>query len=153
MLNPQVRRLLEAYPAIFLACHRAHVRSDESGENVTEHQASVLDHLDAHRPTTISKLAEHMGIGISAMSIAVSRLERAGYILRTRDFRDGRRVELKLTQEGSRIKEQNTVLDPELVSKIFSLMQPGEIQEALAGIEKLAHYARIILRQRKRRLD
>jgi hypothetical protein len=61
MLDPGIRRLLGAYPAIFLACHRQHVREDEAGKSVTEHQASVLDHLQVARPTTLSKLAEHMG--------------------------------------------------------------------------------------------
>jgi len=31
MLDPGIRRLLDAYPAIFLACHRQHVREDEAG--------------------------------------------------------------------------------------------------------------------------
>jgi hypothetical protein len=54
---------LDAYPAIYLACHRRHIRDDESGAVVTAHQASVLDHLDIRKPTTLSRLAEHLGIG------------------------------------------------------------------------------------------
>jgi hypothetical protein len=63
MLDSRIRRLLDAYPAIFIACHRRHLREDESGKTITEHQASVLDHLHPMRPTTLSKLAEHMGVG------------------------------------------------------------------------------------------
>ena len=32
MLDSRIRRLLDAYPAIFLACHRQHVREDEKGK-------------------------------------------------------------------------------------------------------------------------
>src|SRR5215470_10622606 len=53
MVKEQIRRLLDAYPAIYLACHRRHVRSDETGRYLSEHQASVLDHLDAERPMTL----------------------------------------------------------------------------------------------------
>jgi hypothetical protein len=60
MLDSRIARLMEAYPAIFLACHRRHLREDEGGKTVTEHQASVLDHLHATRATTLSKLAEHI---------------------------------------------------------------------------------------------
>lgn len=122
MLDLGIRRLLDAYPAIFLACHRQHVREDEAGKAITEHQASVLDHLHATRPTTLSKLAEHMGVGRSAMSITAKRLVRGGYVRSTRDKNDARCVGLTLTPAGARVKEQNAVLDPELVKKMFRLM-------------------------------
>ncbi len=85
MLDSEVRRLLDAYPAIFLACHRRHLRADAAGNSVTERQASVLDHLDMTRPTTLSKLADHMGVSRSSMSILVARLVRGGYIAQRRD--------------------------------------------------------------------
>jgi DNA-binding MarR family transcriptional regulator len=153
MLDTRIRRLLDAYPAIFLACHRQHVRQDERGKSVSEHQASVLDHLHATRATTLSKLAEHMGVGRSAMSITVARLVRGGYIKRSRDVSDARRVGLTLTPAGARVKEQNTILDPDLIREIFRLMPTGELEPALQGIECLAKYARVLLKQRKRGRD
>src|SRR6266446_731678 len=100
MLDSRIRRLLDAYPAIFLACHRQHVREDEGGKSITEHQASVLDHLHATRATTLSKLAEHMGVGRSSMSITVARLIRSGYIARGPDKNDRRCINLTLTTAG-----------------------------------------------------
>jgi DNA-binding MarR family transcriptional regulator len=153
MVDSRIRRLLDAYPAIFLACHRQHVREDEAGKAITEHQASVLDHLHATRPTTLSKLAEHMGVGRSTMSITVARLVRAGYITSRRDNSDARCLGLTLTPAGMRVKEQNTVLEPELVREMFRMMRPGELETALQGLECIAKYARILLRQRKRGRD
>jgi len=60
MLDPGIRRLLDAYPPFFLACHRQHVREDEAGKSVTEHQPAFWTILQVARPTTLSKLAEHM---------------------------------------------------------------------------------------------
>lgn len=153
MLDPHVRRMLEAYPTIFLACHRQHVQSDEAGNKLTEHQASVLDHLDATRPTTLSKLAEHMGTGKSAMSIAIKRLVRGGYVRRSRVGGDARSVSLTLTSRGARVKEHNTVLDPGLLREMFRRMPPSELERSLAGLETFAKYAQIMLRQRKRTRD
>jgi DNA-binding MarR family transcriptional regulator len=153
MFDSRIRRLLDAYPAIFLACHRIHVRDDETGKLITEHQASVLDHLHATHPTTLSRLAEHLGVGRSTMSIMVARLVRRGYIARSPDKDDARRVGLTLTPAGVRVKEQNTVLDPELVREMFRSMPSKELEAALQGIEDLAKYARIMLRQRKRGHD
>jgi DNA-binding MarR family transcriptional regulator len=152
-MEMQTRRLLDAYPAIFLACHRRHVRDDERGKAITEHQASVLNHLDAARPTTVSKLAEHIGVGRSAMSITVARLVRDGYIARKRSPADGRSIGLTLTRAGARIKEQNTVLDPDLLKQMFRLIPPNELETALQGIERLAKGAKILLLRRKRAHD
>jgi DNA-binding MarR family transcriptional regulator len=152
-LDSQSRRLLDAYPAIFLACHRQHVRQDERGKAITEHQASVLDHLHTDRPTTLSKLAEHMGVGRSSMSIVVSRLVRDGYITRRREKNDARSVGLLLTPAGERVKEQNSILDPELMKELFRLLPPRELETALQGVECLARYAKVLLRRRKRGHD
>jgi MarR family transcriptional regulator, organic hydroperoxide resistance regulator len=152
-VDPRVRRLLDAYPAIFLACHRRHVRDDEAGRTITAHQASVLDHLHATRPTRPSKLAEHMGVSRSTMSTTIRRLLRGGYVRSARDTRDARSVGLTLTPAGMRVQEQNTVLDPELVKKMFRAMPAAELEVALQGIEQLAKYARILLRERKRGYD
>ncbi|HKW87205.1 MAG TPA: MarR family winged helix-turn-helix transcriptional regulator [Candidatus Acidoferrales bacterium] len=153
MFDSRVRRLLDAYPAIFLACHRQHVRADESGKSLTEHQASVLDHLHSARPLTLSRLAEHMGIGRSAMSIEASRLVRGGYIARTRDKSDARCVGLRLTAKGARVRDENSILDPDLVREMFRLMRPNDLESALKGIEALAKHAAIMLRRRKRERD
>ena len=84
------------------------------------------------------------------MSITVKRLVRDGCIKSSRDKNDARCVRLILTPAGVNVKEQNTILDPELVRKMFRLMSAGELENALLGIERLAKHARIMLRQRKR---
>lgn len=151
MFDAQIRRLFDAYPAIYLACHRRHIRDEESGSVVTAHQASVLDHLDAQRLMTLSKLAEHLGIGRSAMSIQVNQLVRKGYVQRGAVRGDGRKVGLTLTDLGNRVKRQNTVLDPDLVRAMFASMPELELESALEGIERLARYATILTRRSARR--
>lgn len=150
MYEAEIRRLLDAYPAIFLAAHRQHIRSDERGTNVSERQASVLDHLDEKRGATLSKLAEHMGVGRSAMSIMVTRLVGSGYVARSRSNQDRRCVTLKLTRRGARVKDQNAILDHELLRSMFRMMPAAELEGALQGVESLAEYARSLLRRRKR---
>ena len=102
---------------------------------------------------TLSKLAEHMGVGRSTMSITVARLVRGGYVASRRDGNDARCVGLTLTPAGVRVKEQNTVLEPELVREMFRAMPAAELEAALQGVECMAKYARILLRQRKRGRD
>lgn len=153
MLDSQIRRLLDAYPVIFLACHRWHLRTDEAGNAITEHQASILDHLDASQPVTLSKLAEHMGVSRSTMSLTVARLVRNGYIARRQNQSDARCIGLTLTPLGARVKEQNLILDPVLLREMFRRIPPAELEASLRGLECLAKYAGILLRRRKRERD
>lgn len=138
MLDTDVQALLEAYPRIYFACHRRHVRDPKSGRLLSAHQASILDHLDTVDPTSLTSLAAHMGVTPSTMSLAIDRLERQRYVVRTRDPHDGRRVHLRLTESGARIKQESSVLDPDRVHAMLRLL-PAEVRrEGLRGLEILA---------------
>jgi hypothetical protein len=60
---------------------------------------------------------------------------------------------LTLTRKGQTVKEQNTVLDPELLKVMVRSIPAADLEPALAGIECLAKYAGIMLKQRKRGYD
>ena len=113
-------RLMELYPKIFFACHRRHVRDRRSGAVLSAHQASILDHLDDVEPIALTALARHMGVTPSTMSLAIDRLEVGGYVRRSRDRDDGRRVQLRLTAAGVRVKEDQSVLDSGDVRSLLS---------------------------------
>jgi DNA-binding MarR family transcriptional regulator len=141
MKDPAVRRLLDSYPKIFFACHVRHVRDPETGKELSAHQASILDHLDDREPTSLMVLAQHMGVTASTMSLTVDRLVRSGHMVRERDTADGRRVCLRLTADGVRIKTMQKVLDPEYVGDLLSRMPAEEREAGLYGLELLARAA------------
>lgn len=141
MTSPDVARVLDAYPRIYFACHRRHVYDAEQRRLVSAHQASILDHLDAVESTVLSDLAKHMGVTASTMSLAVDRLERSGYVTRERDTADRRRVRIRLTDAGVRVRRANSVLDPALVAEMLQQLPAGEREEALRGLQTLARAA------------
>ena len=126
------------YPRIYFACHTRHVRDAAQNRVLSSHQASVLDHLDEIEPTSLFNLAAHIGVTPSTMSITIDRLVRGGYVARTRDRRDGRRVHLRLTKAGVRIKSEKSVLDPERVKNVLAQLSPTQRKEALDGLALLA---------------
>jgi DNA-binding MarR family transcriptional regulator len=101
-------------------------------------QASVLDHLDNVEGTSLLDLAKHMGVTASTMSLMVDRLERGGYVTRERSKDDKRRVDLRLTPSGVRIKQEDKVLEPELVAAVLSRLSGEKRRRALRGLEMLA---------------
>ncbi|HJR43520.1 MAG TPA: MarR family winged helix-turn-helix transcriptional regulator [Gemmatimonadaceae bacterium] len=141
MLDADVRALLDAYPRIYFACHRRHVRDPKSGKALSAHQASILDHLDSVEPTSLNGLAAHMGVTPSTMSIAIDRLVRRRYVERARDPQDGRRVHLRLTENGERIKQASSVLDPARVRDLLRHLSPAERNDGLRGLALLARAA------------
>ena len=140
-MSPDAKALLQHYPRIFLACHREHVHDPDTGQTLSARQASILDHLDAVEPTAMATLAGHLGVTPATMSIAIDRLERAGYVTRGNDREDGRRVLVRLTQTGVRIREANSVLDPVLVERLVKSIPAAERRAALKGLAILARAA------------
>jgi DNA-binding MarR family transcriptional regulator len=141
MAGSDVALVFDAYPRIYFACHRRHVYDAEQRRLVSAHQASILDHLDAVESTVLSDLAKHMGVTASTMSLAVDRLERNGYVTRERDPVDRRRVRIRLTEAGVRVRQANSVLDPALVAEMLEQLPASERREALRGLQMLARAA------------
>jgi DNA-binding MarR family transcriptional regulator len=83
-----------------------------------------------------------MGVTPSTMSLHLDKLESGGYVRRVRSREDARRVELRLTPAGVRIKQQQKVLDPRLVDMLLARLGETERRRALEGLSLLAKAAR-----------
>ena len=129
------------YPRIYFACHTRHVRDPHSQQLLSRHQASVLDHLDDVDSVTLNGLARHMGVTAGTMSLTVDRLERKGYVVRLRDTADRRRVQLRLTSAGVRVRQASSVLDPPLVEGLMVRLTEEERDIAVRGLGLLARAA------------
>lgn len=133
--------LIRHYPLIFFACHRRHVRDPASQKTISSHAASVLDHLDPVETLSVTGLAKHMGVTPSTMSLTLDRLEAKHYVARERDPVDARRVLVRLTADGERIRSASSVLDPDLVNELVSHLSADERRRALDGLALLAQAA------------
>jgi MarR family transcriptional regulator, organic hydroperoxide resistance regulator len=142
MLHPEVDLVLRCYPQIYFACHRRHVRDEKTHNVISAHQASILDHLDDVEGTSMLDLARHMGVTASTISLTADRLERGGYVRRERSKQDARRVDLRLTPAGVRIKRQQKVLEPSLIAAMLGKLDEKRRKKALRGLELLAEAAR-----------
>ena len=130
--------VMTLYPRIYFACHTRHVRDPQSQRLLSRHQASILDHLDEIEPTTVMDLAAHMGVTAATMSLSIDRLERKGYVVRLKDAKDRRRVHVRLTTAGVRVREASSVLDPSRVETLVSRLSEAERTRAIEGLALLA---------------
>lgn len=141
-LPAAVRRLLAAYPAIFVACHQEHRRDPERGTAISAHQGSILDHLDMVTPMSLTALAQHLGVTPSTMSLHIDRLQAIRLVTRRKDPADKRRVWLQLTAAGERVKDASSVLEPARVGALLRRLTPDQREAGLVGLELLATAAR-----------
>ena len=136
-----INAVMTLYPRIYFACHTRHVRDPLSLRLLSRHQASILDHLDEIEPTTVMDLAGHMGVTSATMSIALDRLERKGYVVRLKDAKDRRRVHVRLTSAGVRVREASSVLDATRVEALVARLSDDERARAIEGLALLARAA------------
>src|SRR5262249_27800071 len=128
------KQVMALYPRIYFACHTRHIRDPDSPGLLSRHQASILDHLDEIDPTTVNELARHMGVTPATMSLGLDRLERKGYVARSRDGVDRRRVHVRLTTAGVRVRDSASVLDQTRVEALLERLTDNERHDAIKGL-------------------
>jgi MarR family transcriptional regulator, organic hydroperoxide resistance regulator len=138
MAENAVRQVMDLYPRIYFACHTRHVRDPQTRRLLSSHQASILDHLDEQEPLALLDLAHHMGVTPSTMSLNIERLVRRGYVSRERSAQDGRRLKLRITPAGVRLREAKSVLDPARVRALLARLSPAQREAGIHGLALLA---------------
>jgi len=147
MRRPETTQIKDLLSRIHFSCRTRQVADPETQRSLSSHQASILDHLDEVSATTLSQLASHMGVTVSTMSLAIRRLVAEGYVDRRRDSGDGRRVCLRLTPAGVRIKEAKSTLDPQRVAAMLEALSTEERSTALRGLALLSRAAQDMPKQ------
>lgn len=137
-MNDDVLAIQRAFPQIYLACHREHQRGKGSAEQLAPRFNTLLGHLDASRPMAMGALAKHLGLGLPAVSDTVDALEELGLVSRTRNQRDRRRVELRLTTKGVAALSASSVLDAKRLASVLSRLTATERGSAVEGLALLA---------------
>lgn len=138
MLDDQVEAILAAYPTLHAAWRRRGVQDQATGRRVSNHQAGILEQLDPAAPITVGELAQRLGVTPATISIQLVRLVRLRLVLREADPGDGRRVRIRLSEAGARMRNLRSLLDPERVRAALARLTEPEREAAIAGIRALA---------------
>src|SRR5438094_566466 len=80
-----------------------HLRRELAPLGITGGQAALLHTVRSNPGIGVRELARREGISAAAMSTALTRLETAGLLARSRTGPDRRRVGLELTEAGHRV--------------------------------------------------
>lgn len=141
VLDDAVHAVLSAYPAIHAACRRRYHRDPGSGRSLSDHLAGILDHLDPVAPVTVGSLADILRVTPATISLQLNQLVRLRLVIRQRDEQDARRVQLRLSEAGTRVRELRSLLDPERVRAALGRLPEPEQNAVVAGLRLLARVA------------
>ena len=101
-------------------------------------QFFLLGHLGSHGPTGMSRIAQLMGHSTPAATGLVQRLEKLGYVLRSHEQEDRRKVTVTVTPKGSHLVEGVRLEMIANLEKVMERLEPGE-QRAWLDIYKKIH--------------
>ncbi|WP_442577170.1 MarR family winged helix-turn-helix transcriptional regulator [Microbacterium sp. F51-2R] len=82
------------------------LRAQRAIDTMSDGQFAVLATLKVHGPHTLGELAERERVSAPSMNRTVNCLEESGWLTRTPDERDRRKVNIALTGEGLDVVEE-----------------------------------------------
>ncbi|WP_159499871.1 MarR family winged helix-turn-helix transcriptional regulator [Microbacterium sp. 18062] len=82
------------------------LRAERAVDTMSDGQYAVLANLKVHGPHTLGELAARERVTAPSMNRTVNFLEESGYLVRTPDDDDRRKVNVSLTDEGRAVVEE-----------------------------------------------
>lgn len=92
------------------------LRSVRAVDAMSDAQLAVLATLRMHGQRTITSLAERERVTAPSMTNMINGLEEQGYVIRTPDAEDRRRVQVDITESGTEIVAQTIRRRDELLA-------------------------------------
>lgn len=91
---------------------------------------------DGKKPVLAGDIAKRTNVSTARVASALNALEKKGYVFRSKDSADGRRVVVELTESGSVALSRRETRIAEAVREITDRLSPSEIQTFFGLIEK-----------------
>lgn len=109
---------------------------------MSDAQLAVLATLRMHGRRTITALAERERVTAPSMTNMINGLEEQGYVVRTPDAEDRRRVQVDITEAGTEIVAQTIKRRDELLAEMlgeldFTEEELATLREASALMRKV----------------
>ena len=98
---------------------------------------------------TVSEIADAMNITRPTATVAISKLEKRGYLEKQPGNEDGRTVRVTLTRSGKRIDHFHRLYHYNMVTKIAENLTDAEKDSLFKGIRKLNEFLKESLGEKK----
>lgn len=117
------------------------LRAQRADSSLSDPQFAVLGALHAHGVHTLGELADRERVSAPSMNRTVNCLEESGYLSRTPDEDDRRKVNIALTPEGTQVVEETVRRRDAWLEDALSELEPDDrttLVAAAAVMRKVA---------------
>lgn len=102
------------------------LRAERAIDSMSDGQFAVLACLKVHGPHTLGELAERERVSAPSMNRTVNGLEESGYLSRTPDAADRRKVNIALTDEGLAVVDETVRRRDSWLEEAISSLTPAQ---------------------------
>lgn len=114
------------------------LRAERAVDTMSDAHFAVLSAISSHGPHTLGELADRERVTAPSMNYAVNALEAAGYVVRTTDAVDRRKVRIGLTGLGAEVVRDTIRRRDSWMDEALSEL-PEPDRELLARATALMH--------------
>ena len=111
------------------------MRTQKAVDSMSDGQFAVLAGLSIHGPHTLGELADRERVSAPSMNRTVNCLQDSGYVQRSADESDGRKVVISLTDEGRSVVEETARRRDAWVEEALDALTPQERQTLAEAAE------------------
>lgn len=115
----------------------------QTGENnlsITEFHILESIGKNGEEGRTIGDIAQYLSVTMPTVTVAVSKLEKKGYVLKNKGKTDGRLVYITLTKQGKRMNTAHRYFHELMVRELCQIFCEDEINILIKSLDKLKSF-------------
>lgn len=141
-----VSRIVET--SIYLQTESRRLAKEQCAKHgITATQLNVLKLLQEIGDLTLSQLSKRIAAASSTVTGIVDRMVAAGLVAREQSADDRRVWKIKLTAQGKAMAKRLDVAPWDILRAALNALPPGELDQLIATLAKVAHYVQTSVQQ------
>ena len=89
---------------------------------------------------TISELSEMQSISLPSVTLAINKLVKKGYVIKSKSPQDGRVVNVTLTKRGQKVNNVHQHFHKLMIASVTDALSQAELDAMVKGIVKLNEF-------------
>lgn len=114
-----------------------HSKKLSASHSVTGPQLACLVTIDDNQPVTATQIAKNVHLSPSTVVGVLDRLEEKGFVRRERDRNDRRRIQLYITDEGSKLAQSAPSPLQDKLTGAFSTLSESEQSTLALSLQRI----------------
>ncbi len=112
----------------------------QKGVKLSMSEIHVLEAVEKVEPSTMTNIANKLGITVGSLTVSVNTLYQKGYVSRERDTEDRRKVVIGLQPKAEEVLEIHNDFHNDMINSIFNDLKIDEDELLIESLRKLSSY-------------